>query len=188
MLQTALHFSHQLLAEILKPGDQAVDATMGNGHDTALLAKLVGAYGKVYAFDVQQAAIDATSSRLAEQDLTERVQLFHQGHETIHEVISLDTPIKAAIFNLGYLPKSDKAIITLPNTTKTAIEALLERLVQKGRIILVVYYGHDGGAKELAMVNDFCQELPQQDYNVLRYQFINQANQPPILYCIEKKQ
>ena len=34
MLQTALHFSHTLLQEILQPGDHVVDATMGNGHDT----------------------------------------------------------------------------------------------------------------------------------------------------------
>ena len=31
MLQTALHFSHQLLKEVVEPGDFVIDATMGNG-------------------------------------------------------------------------------------------------------------------------------------------------------------
>ena len=42
MLQTALHFSHTLLQEILQPGDHVVDATMGNGHDTVFLAEHIG--------------------------------------------------------------------------------------------------------------------------------------------------
>ena len=47
MLQTALHFSHQLLKEVVEPGDFVIDATMGNGHDTAFLAELVGPSGEV---------------------------------------------------------------------------------------------------------------------------------------------
>ncbi|MBL1223509.1 class I SAM-dependent methyltransferase [Enterococcus sp. BWR-S5] len=187
MLQTALHFSHTLLREIVQPADQVIDATMGNGNDTAFLAELVGKLGKVYAFDVQAAAIQNTEKRLQENQLSEQALLFHQGHETIAEIISPETPIKAAVFNLGYLPKSDKEIITMPDTTRTAIEAILERLVVKGRIILVVYYGHEGGEQELTMVKNFCKALPQRQFNVLSYQFVNQANQPPILYCIEKK-
>lgn len=187
MLQTALHFSHTLLKEIIQPNDHVIDATMGNGNDTAFLAELVGKNGKVYAFDVQEIALHNTEKRLQENELSTQAILFHQGHESIGEVIADDIPIKAAVFNLGYLPKSDKEIITLPNTTKIAIEAILDRLVSKGRIILVVYYGHKGGEQELAMISEFCQTLPQKEYNVLSYQFINQANQPPILYCIEKK-
>ena len=33
----------------LKPGDTAVDYTMGNGHDTAFLSETVGESGKVFA-------------------------------------------------------------------------------------------------------------------------------------------
>lgn len=56
---SALRFSHQLVKEILQPGDYAVDATMGNGNDTLFLAQLVET-GKVYAFDIQEAAVIAT--------------------------------------------------------------------------------------------------------------------------------
>jgi predicted methyltransferase len=187
MLATALHFSHTLLKEIVQAGDTVVDATMGNGHDTAFLAELVGSTGQVYAFDVQEQAVQATKNRLQELDLSAQALLLQQGHETLGQVIPDTTEIRAAIFNLGYLPKSDKHIITKPDTTKKALEALLSRLQAKGRIILVVYYGHEGGAAELALVNDYCQQLPQEAFNVLTYQFINQRNQPPILFCIEKK-
>lgn len=63
---------------------------------------------------------------------------------------------------------------------------MLERLAPKGRIVIVAYYGHEGGAEELLTVRNYCEQLPQELYNVLNYQFINQKNQPPILFCIEK--
>lgn len=187
MLQTALHFSHSLLEEILQPGDHVIDATMGNGYDTVFMAEKIGKTGHVYSFDVQKEALLSTKSKLTEQDLLDRTSLFLQGHETLGTVVDEAQPIKADIFNLGYLPKSDKSVITLPETTRTAMEEILKRLVPRGRMILVVYYGHEGGEKELDMVQDYCQSLPQEKYNVLKYQFINQKNNPPILYCVEKK-
>ncbi|PTO35135.1 class I SAM-dependent methyltransferase [Enterococcus mundtii] len=187
MLKTALHYSHTLLEEIIQPGDHVIDATMGNGHDTVFLADKVGRTGQVYSFDIQKQALEATQQKLSENGLLDRTKLFLQGHETIGEVIAEQQPIKAGIFNLGYLPKSDKSVITLPETTKTAMEEILKRLVPQGRMIIVVYYGHQGGEAELDMVQSFCQALPQERFNVLNYQFINQKNNPPILYCIEKK-
>lgn len=187
MLTTALHFSRQLLSEVLQPGDIAVDATMGNGNDTLLLAELVGQTGFVYAFDVQSQAIENTKKRLFATPWEQRVQLIFDGHQNLGFYLPKEEPIKAAIFNLGYLPKSDKSIITLPSTTKKALDELLIRLAPRGRIIIVAYYGHEGGEAELATVRSYCENLPQESYNVLNYQFINQKNQPPILFCIEKK-
>lgn len=187
MLQTALNFSHTLLQEIIHENDIVVDATMGNGNDTVFLANLVGENGHVYAFDIQEKAIENTKITLNEQDLLQRTSLLNQGHETIDYVIPQNVPIKAAIFNLGYLPKSDKKVITKSETTIQALTQLLPLLAPKGRIILVVYFGHDGGREELEAVQNFCLSLPQKEYNVLAYQFINQKNNPPILYCIEKK-
>lgn len=187
MLQTALHFSHALLKEIIQGGDIVVDATMGNGNDTAYLAEIVGSKGLVYAFDVQEQALINTEKKLTELKLKDQTILLQQGHETIEKAIPEETQLTAAIFNLGYLPKSDKQIITKPDTTKKALDALLARLKPTGRIILVVYYGHSGGEAELASVQEYSQKLPQEEYSVMRYQFINQKNNPPILFCIEKK-
>ena len=175
MLQTALHFSHQLLKEVVEPGDFVIDATMGNGHDTAFLAELVGPSGEVFAFDIQKEALINTEQKLTELNLLPQTTLFPLGHEHLHAVLDEETEITAAIFNLGYLP------------TKQALDGLLPHLVKGSRIILVVYYGHEGGSEELDLVTNYTQALPQDVYSVLRYEFINQKNQPPVLFCIEKK-
>jgi ubiquinone/menaquinone biosynthesis C-methylase UbiE len=39
--------------QVLRPGDVAVDATCGNGHDTLFMAQCVGPSGCVHAVDVQ---------------------------------------------------------------------------------------------------------------------------------------
>lgn len=187
MLATALHFSHTLLKEVIQPGNHVVDATMGNGNDTELLAELVGKTGKVYAFDIQPQAVENTQNRLIEKRLDTRVNLILDGHEHLESYLGDTEVIHAAVFNLGYLPKSDKQIITLPETTQQALDTLLQHLAHRGRIILVAYYGHEGGTEELVAIRNYCSSLPQEEYNVLNYQFINQKNQPPILFCIERK-
>ncbi len=186
MLESALHYSHQLLEEVIAPNDIVVDATMGNGHDTLYLAQQVP-QGLVHSFDVQAQALAETRTLLAKHSLTAKINLHQIGHEALGTVIAHKTPIKAAVFNLGYLPKSDKQIITKANTTLKALEELTDRLALGGRIVIVAYYGHQGGAAELTAVTDFCQRLDQHNYQVLQYQFINQKNHPPILFCIEKR-
>lgn len=57
-----------LIRPQVKPGDLCIDATMGNGHDTLFLSQLVGPSGRVLAFDIQQAALDATRKLLERQD------------------------------------------------------------------------------------------------------------------------
>ncbi|MGO3732459.1 MAG: class I SAM-dependent methyltransferase [Vagococcus sp.] len=187
MLQPALRYSHILLQECINPGDIVVDATMGNGHDTVFLSQLVGPTGVVYGFDVQEQALHATQLALANAKQDATVHLFLQGHETLGSVITEDTPIKAGVFNLGYLPKSDKSIATTGHTTIQAIDALLMRLQAKGRIILVIYDGHDEGKDEKKHVLNYVTHLPQDTYNVIHYHFINQQNNPPSLVCIEQK-
>ena len=49
----------------LHEGDTAVDFTMGNGHDTEFLSKTVGENGHVFAFDIQEQAVESTRANLA---------------------------------------------------------------------------------------------------------------------------
>ena len=98
----------------------------------------------------------------------------------------MDGPIRAAIFNLGYLPSADKSVITQPATTLTAIKKILERLEIGGRLAIMVYYGHEGGDKEKDAVLNFVKELDQQHFTVMLYQPLNQINTPPFLVMIEK--
>lgn len=186
MLETAMNYSHTLLRECIEEGDFVVDATMGNGHDTLFLSQCVGENGHVLAFDVQQQAIQQTEKRLDEHH-RHNVRCILDGHEHLSHYLDKNESIKAAIFNLGYLPKSDKHIITHASTTIEALQVLINHLVPSGRIVLVLYYGHEGGNEEKEAVLSFSQQLDQKQYNVLTYQFINQRNAPPICLCIEKK-
>ncbi|MFY0998833.1 tRNA (mnm(5)s(2)U34)-methyltransferase [Streptococcus sp. AD045-1] len=174
-----LQMAHAFLEEVVTDEDIVVDATMGNGHDTLFLARLAK---KVYAFDIQEQAIEQTTKRLAEAKL-DNVELFLTGHENVDQYVE---SIKAAIFNLGYLPSADKTVITQPHTTIQALEKLCQRLVTGGRIAIMVYYGHAGGDVERDAVLDFVSQLPQQEFTVALYKTINQINQPPFLVMIEK--
>lgn len=187
MLKTALRFSHELLEEVINLGDTVVDATMGNGNDTLFLAKLVGETGQVYGFDVQEKALANTTERLQKEGCLRQATLLLQGHETIDTTLATDEKVKGAIFNLGYLPKGDKSLVTNELTTIQALEALLLRLEKTGRIVVVIYDGHDEGKIEKKEVLDFVSQIEQEKFSVLNYQFINQRNNPPSLICIERK-
>ena len=178
-MKRPLEMAHDFLAQVITQEDIVVDATMGNGHDTLFLAKLAK---QVYAFDIQEQALEKTSQRIQEAGLT-NVNLILQGHETVDEYV---TEVKAAIFNLGYLPSADKSIITQPQTTLEALEKLCQMLIKGGRIAIMIYYGHEGGDIERDAVLDFVSQLPQQEYTATIYRTLNQINNPPFLVMIEK--
>lgn len=183
-IQPSVRYSHTLLAQLVQNGDTVIDATVGKGNDTEFLSQLVGKNGKVYGFDVQKKAIKYTKQRLDDKKLSNNVTLFNTGHENINRLV--DKSINAAIFNLGYLPGSNKDIITKPNTTLTAIKACLDKLEVNGIVVLVLYYGHEGGPQEKNTVIEYAKSLDQKSFSVMQYQFINQINCPPILLAIQK--
>ena len=183
-LERVLQYAQTLLKSAINEGDIAVDATAGNGHDTLFLAQLVGDDGFVYAFDVQKQAVDATLHRLLDNALEHRALVLKDGHENVEKYVN--KPVAGAIFNLGYLPGSDHEVITRPNTTIQALESLLKLLKVGGIIVLVIYHGHEGGKEERDEVIRFVSELPQKYIHVLRYEFLNQKNDPPFVIALEK--
>lgn len=187
MLDSPLLYTHTLIKQTIRPGDTVVDATVGNGHDTLLLAECVGVTGHVIGFDIQKAAIDSTQKKINQADLTDRVTLFHKGHEELNSVLSMSAELSLAVYNLGYLPSGDKTVITTPHTTLESISQALMHLRRKGLILLMIYYGHDGGLEEKKAVLNYVAQLSQKDYAVLKYAFINQVNAPPFLIAIEKR-
>ena len=169
----------------LKAGDIAVDFTMGNGHDTEFLSKTVGEQGHVFAFDVQEQALGKTSQRLSDLGI-ENTELILDGHENLDHYVR--EPIRAAIFNLGYLPSADKSVITKPHTTLEAIEKILDRLEVGGRLAIMIYYGLDGGDMEKDAVLEYVIGLDQRVFTAMLYQPLNQINTPPFLVMLEKLQ
>ncbi|MDC2865090.1 class I SAM-dependent methyltransferase [Bacillus sp. BP-3] len=188
-LERILPFARTLLERAVKEGDYAVDATLGNGHDTCFLAELVGENGKVFGFDIQEEAITNSSARLQEKGLNERAVLIHDSHDTLTAVLPEDTKgkVTGAIFNLGYLPGGDKSIVTKPNSTLSALQQLLEFMAPEGIIVLVIYHGHPEGQTERDAVVRFAEQLEQKEAHVLKYEFMNQQNNPPFIVAIEKR-
>jgi predicted O-methyltransferase YrrM len=188
-IESVLDFAHTLATGALAPGDTAVDATVGNGHDTVVLARAVGPEGRVVGVDVQAEAIAATRDRLAGEGLEGRVDLVRAGHETMqaHVPDSRHGQVGAVMFNLGYLPGGDASLTTTPRTTLPALDAALRLLRPGGVVTAVLYPGHAGGAEEATAVEDWAADLSQAQAEALSYRFVNQRNDPPRLVAVEKK-
>ncbi len=160
--------AHQKIAAYLQEADHAVDATMGNGYDTVFLAENVGQHGKVYAFDLQSAALTATDARLKDKGLSERVNLIQDNHKNLTSYLANNKieSVRCIVFNLGYLPGSDKNIQTSPQTTVQALNSALLSLQKPGIISVLAYTGHIGGRQEAEAVKVWAKALDKQYYRV----------------------
>lgn len=185
----AVAYSHQLLRERLRPGDTAVDATAGNGHDTLFLTQLAGPEGMVFAIDVQSEALAATRSLLERESVPAGSwRLILAGHETLRDAIPprWHGGVSAVVFNLGYLPGSDKTLTTTACSTIAAMRAALDILRPGGVIVAVLYTGHPGGREEADAVLNFAAGLPAAEYHAVHYRTLNSRNTPPSVLAIEK--
>lgn len=182
-LPRVLPFAKRLISQTVLPGEMVVDATAGNGNDTLFLAEHVGEKGHVYAFDIQQQALDSTANRL--DHLMDRTTLILDSHANVDQYVQ--APIGGAMFNLGYLPRSeDLSVITKPDSTIEAIHKLLGLLKKDGLMTIAVYDGHEGGAQERDALLAYVKGLYQTEVHVIKYQLVNQPNNPPFLLAIEK--
>lgn len=186
MLKRAVPFSHQLLKDSVSPGDTVIDGTAGNGNDTVLLATLVGKTGRVIGFDIQEEAIRKTEEKLLLTGLAEQVQLHLESHASAVTYLGENEQVGGAIYNLGYLPGGDKSITTEKDSTIKSISSLLPRLRKGSLVVVVVYSGHPQGSEEKDALLEYMAGLNQKEYSVLKYQFINQRNNPPFVVAVER--
>ncbi len=168
-----------------------VDATCGNGHDTLFLAQAMQAAfpatpWHVLAFDIQETALHATRTRLEKQGFAQHLSLHGQGHQTAAQTLEAHMRLCVAVFNLGYLPGSDKTITTRQHSTLQAISTLAEKLVPFGLLSLHTYGGHQGGKKEMDAVEAWCTALPLPAWRVARYACCNKQNNPETLFLAQK--
>ncbi len=179
---------HQLLSQHLKSGDLAIDATAGNGYDTLFLAETVGVSGKVIAIDIQESAIQVTRAKLIAANLDARVTLYCADHAAQLKVLAKTQPktVSALVFNLGYLPGSDKSVQTQSTTTENALNAAKALLSPRGLLCVITYRGHPGGMEEAKAVEDWMRE--QEKFGArLKCHIPNSKNTPPILWLLEKQ-
>jgi 16S rRNA C1402 N4-methylase RsmH len=161
---------------LLQPGDLAIDATLGNGHDSLFLLEL-GA--EIIGFDIQSKAIEEVKKKTRDQKIT----LYHQSHETIAS-IPLPQPPKLIVYNLGYLPGGDKSITTLSSSTLKSVQHSLERLDPKGALSIICYPGHEEGLKEEAFLLEWASSLNPLKWNVRHERWINRRRSPSFLWIV----
>ncbi len=172
----------------------AVDATCGNGHDTLFLAQTLRRLhpvfpsgGMVLAFDIQAEARENARRRLDEHGLAEGVRFIPEGHETLAAHLPAGALLGAIMYNLGFLPGSNRLVTTGAATTLASLAAALEHLLPGGVCAVHAYGGHAGGAEELRAVEAFFAGLPFDAFPVARYAFGNKARNPETLFLAEKR-
>lgn len=180
--QSLTQLAQDRIAQVIRAGDIVVDATVGNGFDTVFLARQVGQAGRVFGFDLQQQAIQSTQKRLAAAQL-ENVQLLLTSHSEFENHV--DGTIAAAMFNLGYLPRSDHAVVTMAHTTLAALEQMTRQLAPGGIITVLAYRGHDGGPKEAEAVRNWLQA--QNDCTLERIDSQPPRPTSPVLFVLTKE-
>ena len=160
----------------------AIDATVGNGHDTLFLAGRVSPKGHVVGFDVQPQALEAVRSRLAASGLESVATLHLLGHEHMLEKIPQQWHgrVSAVMFNLGYLPGGNKALTTAPDTTVSALDQALNLLSPGGLISLLVYRGHAGSRTEADAVLAWLDRLDR------RHAVRHHESPGPVLHLIQR--
>lgn len=180
--------AHAIVAAFVKPGDVVVDATMGNGFDTLFLSEQIGETGVAYAFDVQASAINKTHVLLDEEGFPDRVRLIHDTHANMEQYLLTDgiTSIRGAMFNLGYLPGSDKMLQTNSESTLVALNSVIKCLQSPGVITILAYTGHTGGREEAEAVKLWAKTLPTDCYEVDITVPTRRKNSPPELIVIKK--
>lgn len=173
------------ILEHLSPGDTAVDFTMGNGNDTEFLSKTVGETGKVYAFDIQESALVSTRKHLEEAGCPKNYTLICDSHHKVKEYVA--EPIKAGMFNLGYLPGSGhKEITTMRVTTMPAVEAAIDLLAPDGILLVAIYPGHEEGDLEGQMLEEYFSGLSRFKVCASKFRIVNSPTSP-YFYIVEKK-
>jgi Predicted S-adenosylmethionine-dependent methyltransferase involved in cell envelope biogenesis len=199
-LETLLEFSHntvqRALERLLLPPAPlserdlaravAVDGTCGNGHDTLFLAQTLRGAVPVLSFDVQAEALDKAGKLLKAHGLTENVSLVQAGHEHLAAHMPPGAGILLAMYNLGFLPGSDKGLVTRAETSIASFSAVAGLLLPGGLLCVHAYGGHAGGQEELAAAEVWFRALPPRLWQVVRYESCNKARNPEVLYLAER--
>lgn len=178
--KSILNKVNQLIENNLKNNDIAVDMTIGNGNDTLFIGNIVK-NGFVFGFDIQKQAIKNTEKLLNENNII-NYKLFNESHENIDIILNdYIGKISLILFNLGYLPNSDKSIMTNHISTINAIKNSFKMLNNKG-IILIVIYPQEEGKKEGIYLKKY---LNDNNINYSEYHNTDNIDAP---YLIEIKQ
>ena len=172
-----------LAARLTDPG-LCIDATCGNGGDTAFLCRLVGEGGRVLGFDIQPEAIASTRQNLARKGLA--AELHCDSHANLLQYVQPGT-VDAVMFNFGWLPGADHGVFSTAQSSIPALQAALQAVRPGGIVSAILYSGAVIGSDEKQAVLRFLRALPLKSFTVLVCDFANWAETAPLPCIILKK-
>ena len=169
----------------VKEGGVACDFTMGNGHDTLWLSRALGEHGHVYAFDIQPSALASTEKTLADGGAYDNCTLICDSHANAGKYVK--EKICRGVFNLGYLPGSDKKITTMRPSTLEAVKYAVSALDDDGILLICIYPGHAEGQAEGEMLCEYLgKNLDRREHCVGMFKILNSPTSP-FFIAVEKK-
>ena len=174
-----------LICQHVKKGDLCIDATMGNGNDTLLLSRLCGNTGRVLAFDIQEIALSHTKELLKKENAARNYELYLDSHVNM-EKYAKPMSVSCIVFNFGYLPGGDHSLATKASTSIQALASSLSLLKKQGILMLCIYSGKDSGFEERNALLKWLKELDSKKYLVIRTDYYNRPNDPPIPVLVVK--
>ena len=180
------YWCHSIIKSQAESGGTYIDATMGNGHDTLFLCQMAGDKGSVWAFDIQEQALEATKVLLAEHGYGKNAHLIKDGHENMDRYFAPQTA-DVICFNFGYLPGGDHAIATKAQTSVAAVRKGLEILKSGGMMSLCIYSGGDTGFEEKERILEYVKGLSSREYVVIVNEYYNRGNCPPVPVFVFKR-
>ena len=184
---TAVRFVQDYLAAHLPHPKLCIDATCGNGGDTAFLCRLAGPEGRVLGFDIQPEAIASTRKHLEQLGVpAARYELHCQSHADLLQVVQPGTA-DAVMFNFGWLPGADHAVFSTAQSSIPALQAALEAVRPGGVVSAILYSGQVIGTDEKQTVLEYLRALPLKSFTVLVCDFANWAETAPLPCIILKK-
>ena len=182
---TAVRFVQDFLAARLTAPRLCIDATCGNGGDTAFLCGLSAASGgRVLGFDIQPEAIASTRAHLAQKGFT--AELHRDSHANLLQYVTPGTA-DAVMFNFGWLPGADHAVFSTAGSSIPALEAALTALHPGGVLSAILYSGRVIGSDEKRHILQWARALPLTKCTVLVCDFANWADTAPLPCLLLKK-
>ena len=96
--------------------------------------------------------------------------------------------VATAMYNLGFLPGSDKRVVTSAGDTLVSLQSAADFLAPRGLLLVHAYGGHAGGREEMEAVDAWHAALPFEHWTVARYALHNKARNPEALFLAEKRE
>ena len=146
---------------------------------TSGVTTLVGLLGTDGYTKSPELLLAKTKALLQSEEAPDNYTLHLDSHENMESYASPES-VSCIVFNFGYLPGGDHTLATRPSSSIAALNASLRLLKKGGLLSLCIYSGGDSGFQERDAILNWLAALPSRKYLVIKSDFYNRPNHPPI--------